>query len=114
MKQNIVQFLKAFGFLLVVLFANPAIAFSSPEHNENNIESAISAEITADIQELFPSNLTVPGAFSAERIFLGTPFNFYFHSSYKAVLANNYIAFSRSIDPSLNTTAIIFPFHFFL
>ena len=108
------HFIKALAFLFLVLLANPAIAFPSPEKYLDNIETGISAEFTGDVQELSQTILTVPAGFSPELISLWPPFNFYFHSTYKAVLANKYIAFSRSIDPSLGISDIIFPFHFFL
>lgn len=108
------SFFKAFGFFLLLIAADTGFAFTSPEGPKDLDREVISYELSEDIQDLSQSILTGPSAFDSLRILSHGTENFYFQSTYIAGIATRYITYSRSIDPGLTVSKIIFPFHSFI
>lgn len=107
------HFLKALSLFLLLISGNTGIAFSFPEENQSSDEQEVYLQVSEDISELFESTLIGPDNTGPRLSSPETP-DFYFQSIVAAVEAERYIAFSRLIDPALDVSEIIFPFHFFL
>lgn len=107
------HFLKALSLFLLLLWGNAGIAFSFPEEDHSSDDQQLSLQVSEDISELFDSTL-LSKSITGLRFSSPETTNFYFQSVLVAAEAEKYISFSRFIDPALDATKIIFPFHSFL
>ena len=107
------QFLKAFGLLLLLLWNSTGPAFATPSVEDQIEENQLAPQVSEDLGELPFSTLTNPILDSARNFFGGSD-QYIFHSLYETVEAEKYLVISRSIDPGLGVPEIIFPFHTFL
>lgn len=108
------QFLKAIGFLLLLISSNIGLACTSLPVEEQFDENQITFQVSEDVQELFQSTLTAPSVVSNSPLVSVEIPDFVFSSSKRESEAVRYVAFSRSIIPGLTVTKLIFPFHTFL
>ncbi len=107
-------FLKAIGFLLLLITGNIGYAGISLAVDERIGENQITYQVSEDVQELFQSTLTAPSVVNHSSLVSADIPCYVFSSSKREIEAVRYVIFSRSIIPGLTVTKIIFPFHTFL
>lgn len=108
------QFLKAFGLLLLLTLGNVGIAsansFPPPQLEEDQVEF----QFIEDLQDLSESTLITPAKLNQTRPFSLFAFVPGQLCPAKISRTRSYLVYSLTIVPSLDTSDIIFPFHSFL
>lgn len=108
------QFLKTFGLLLLLTWGNAGIAsansFPSPQIEEDQVEF----QFTEVLQDLSESILITPAEVLENLTFLSTGLRPVSECPREISRASRYLVYSQTIVPSLDISAIIFPFHTFL
>jgi len=113
-KEIKMPFLKAIGFLLLLITGNVGYAGIPLPVDEKIDENHITYQVSEDVQELFQSTLTAPSVINHSPLVFADIPGFVFSSSKRENEAVRYVIFSRSIIPGLTVIKIIFPFHTFL
>lgn len=108
------QFLKFISIFILLISGNVADAFASSGAEYDPGRNNVSLEIAEDIQELSSGAFPGFGFVEINRISSVPSCDFSFSSSLQARKAKIYITYCSSIDPSLDISEIIFPFHSFL
>lgn len=111
------SFLKYLSILLLFLYGNSCFSFFHSnvenEHLEEVIEDA--PKLTQTDVSLSDGVLSVPNKIANNSLgSSGIFYSFQFYSSFEEQRAVNYLPYSRKVSPSLDISAIIFPFHIFL
>ena len=107
------QFLKAFGLLLLLIWGSTDPAFATPSVEDQFKENQLASQVSEYFGELPFSTLTNT-SFDSARSFYGGSDQYIFNSLYETREAEKYLHSSRSIDPGLDVPEIIFPIHTFL
>lgn len=106
---------KIFSFLLLLLSGFSGNTTTFVQEWELSEENLITAEFSEDSQEQLQSTLT-SYLFVDSNLYLGDRDlqNLVFRSNFIAGVAEIYLNWSSTIQPSLGIPEIIFPFHSFL
>lgn len=109
------QFLKVLGLLSFLVTSNQAFAVAFYEELHYQEDSSNSPKFQEELQGLGESILTGPSSLLAPQPFSDfSTADFVFRGFNSALKAHDYIRYSATINPGLNTQKIIFPFHTFL
>ncbi len=108
------QFLKTFGLLLLLTLGNTGIASAFENTLPQDQESYVDFQLSENNQELFKSILSTPSEVQANRTIIPAAVVPEHLCPRRISRANSYYVFSHTIIPSLDISAIIFPFHSFL
>jgi len=108
------QFLKTFGLLLLLTMSNAGIASANNFPHLKVGEDQVEFQFTQDLQELSESTLITPAEVLNNQTFFSGVLPPLHLCSREISRANRYFVYSQTIIPSLDISAIIFPFHTFL
>ncbi len=108
------QFLKTFGLLLLLTLGNTGIVSAFENNSPPEQESYVDFQLSENNQDLFESILNTPSEVRTNRTILPAAAVPQHLCPRRISRANSYFIFSHTIIPSLDISAIIFPFHSFL
>lgn len=108
------QFLKTFGLLLLLTLGNTGIASEFENTIPSGQESYVDFQFSENHQNLFESILNTPAEVQTNRTIIPAVTVPEHLCPRRISQANSYFIFSHTLIPSLDISAIIFPFHSFL
>lgn len=108
-------FLKLIGTIILLLSCSSGYSFSHPDNFEK-VEKQIfvSAELEEGIYYFSDSTLTTTSGFTQLKLADSSVPDFHLYSLHEVRHSGIYLKYSAFIQPALDISGIIFPFHFFL
>lgn len=108
------QLLKTFGLLLLLTLGNASIASANNIPALQTEEDQVEFQFTEVLQDLSESILITPAEVLENPTLHSGTTRPVPQCTRKISRANRYLVYSQTIVPSLDVSAIIFPFHTFL